>query len=234
MNLREKAKVATVYYRAYPAHRSGMAVVVLEYWFYYVRDEYRVRGNILPVWMGGNHPNDLEHVHLVLRRDAAGSFVVDEILASAHEGKNSCESIQIDGAGHDGPTHLIVELGSHALAPDIDEDGIFTPTIDGDSGSKLQWGIRDRGYTWMRYRSSYMNPRTRRESPSRKKLRPRRPKRTASGRRREDPTGLPLSIHLNAEFARLKLTDKERKKTFEAPLLVPRVFGRNNGRSKHC
>jgi hypothetical protein len=39
--------------------------------------------------------------------------------------------------------------------------------------------------------------------------------------------------YLNGEFARLDLTNKERKNTFESPTFwFPRVFGRNNGRSK--
>ncbi len=105
LNLAERAKLATVHYRAYPARRDGRGVVVLEYWFYYVRDEYRVRGNILPIWAGGNHPNDLEHVHLVLRQEEPGKFVVDEILASAHEGKIPANRYKYGKAVHDGPTH---------------------------------------------------------------------------------------------------------------------------------
>ena len=233
LNLREKAKVATVYYRAYPANRSGTAVVVLEYWFYYVRDEYRVRGNILPIWMGGSHPNDLEHVHIVLRRDAAGKFVVVEVLASAHEGKIPANLFKFGSAVHVGPTHLIVELGSHALAPDIDEDGIFTPIVDGDSGSKLQWGIRDRGYTWIRYRRSYMNPRTSGITFEEESAAAARPETGSDGQAPRQSYRLASVDSLNAEFARLKLTDKERKKTFETSTFwFPRVFGRNNGRSK--
>jgi hypothetical protein len=235
LNLTEKGKVATVFYRAYPARRSGVPVVVLEYWFYYVRDEYRVRANILPVWMGGNHPNDLEHVHLVLRQKGAGNFVVDEALSSAHEGKIPANRFQYDKNGHDGPTHFFVELGSHALAPDIDEDGIFTPGIDGDSGSKLQWGIRDRGYTWLRYRKSYMSPRSNGNSVVFEEENAVHSQTETEGS--EPVPGVTYRLasvdSLNASFARLDLTNQERKSTFESPTFwFPRVFGRNNGRSK--
>ena len=36
---------------------------MVEYWFYYVHNRYRIRGNLLPIWVDGSHPNDLEHVH---------------------------------------------------------------------------------------------------------------------------------------------------------------------------
>lgn len=235
MNLAEKAKVATVHYRAYPAKRDGRNVVVLEYWFYYVRDEYRVRGNILPIWAGGNHPNDLEHVHLVLRQVEPGEYVVDEVLASAHEGKIPANRYKYGKAGHDGPTHIFVELGSHALAPDINEDGIFTTGTDGSSGSKLQWGIRDRGYTWPRYRSSYMSPR----SDGNAVVFEEENAATSSGKTGGTGQAQVYSYRLASvdslaeNFNQLDLTGKELKKTFETPTFwFPRVFGRDNGRSK--
>jgi hypothetical protein len=235
MNLAEKAKLATVHYRAYPAKRDGRSVVVLEYWFYYVRDEYRVRGNILPIWAGGNHPNDLEHVHLVVRSVEPGKFVVDEAYASAHEGKIPANRYKYGKAGHDGSTHFFVELGSHALAPDIDEDGIFTTGTDGNSGSKLQWGIRDRGYTWPRYRSSYMSPRSNgnavvfvEESAAASSG-----KTEGTGQAAEYSYRLESVDSLAENFTHLDLTGKELKNTFETSTFwFPRVFGRDNGRSK--
>jgi len=235
LNLKEKENAATVFYRAYPAKRSGVPVVVLEYWFYYVRDEYRVRANILPIWMGGDHPNDLEHVHLVLRQKEAGHFVVDEVLSSAHEGKIPANRFQFGPDGHEGSTHFFVELGSHALAPDIDQDGIFTPGLDGDSGAKLQWGIRDRGYTWIRYRRSYMSERSNGNAVVFEE------EHTVHSQSETEPSGqtprasyrLTSVDSLNGSFALLDLTNKERKDTFESPTFwFPRVFGRNNGRSK--
>ena len=235
MNLAERAKLATVHYRAYPAKRDGRNVVVLEYWFYYVRDEYRVRGNILPIWVGGNHPNDLEHVHLVLRQAEPGEFVVEEVYASSHEGKIPANRYNYGQAGHDGPTRFFVELGSHALAPDINEDGIFSSGIDGDSGSKLQWGIRDRGYTWPRYHSNYMSPRSNGNAVVFEE------ENAAISPGNTEGTGfakvysyrLASVDSLGEGFAQLDLTGKELKSTFETPTFwFPRVFGRDNGRSK--
>ena len=65
--LEEKANLATVYYRAFRLWESKDDAVVIEYWFYYVQDTYRARGNILPMWFDGSHPNDLEHIQIVLK-----------------------------------------------------------------------------------------------------------------------------------------------------------------------
>jgi hypothetical protein len=234
LNLAGRVKAATVYFRAYPARRSGKPVVVLEYWFYYVRDEYRVRGNILPIWAGGSHPNDLEHIHLVLRDESPGDFVVDEVYSSAHEGKIPANRYKYDEAGIDGPTHFLVELGSHAMAPDIDEDGIFTPGTDGDSGSKIQWGIRDRGYSWPRYRRNYMTPRSNGNAVI---LAGQEAGDSAASSDGTSP-GSRLTYRLtpvdslNESFAQLDLTAQQRKDAFEtATFWFPRVFGRDNGRS---
>jgi len=221
LTIQEKAKIATLFYRAYAARRSGKAVVVLEYWFSYTRDEYQVRGNILPLWMSGSHPNDLEHVHLVLHKES-GKFVVDEIYASAHEGKIPANRYRFGDAPRDGPTRFIVELGSHALAPDIDGDGVFTPGEDGDSGSKILWGIRDRGYTWPRYNERYMTPRQ---------------GSNAIIFAYEEADGqfqyrLVSVDSLAASFEKLSLTLSEREHAFESPAFwFKRAFGRDNGRS---
>ena len=235
MSLAEKSELATVHYRAYLAKRDGRSVVVLEYWFYYVRDEYRVRGNILPIWAGGNHPNDLEHVHLVLRQDEPGKYVVDEVYASAHEGKIPANRYKYANTSHDGSTHFFVELGSHALAPDINEDGIFTTGVDGSSGSKLQWGIRDRGYTWPRYRSSYMSPRSNGDAVVFEEENAANSPGITQGTGQTQPYSYRLVPvdELAANFAHLNLTGKELRNTFETPTFwFPRVFGRDNGRSK--
>jgi hypothetical protein len=234
MSLADKAKLATVHYRAYPAKRNGKNVVVLEYWFYYVRDEYRVRANILPIWAGGSHPNDLEHVHLVLRQVHPGIFEVEEAFASSHEGKIPANRYKYGEPGHDGSTHFLVELGSHALAPDINEDGIFTTGTDGSSGSKLQWGIRDRGYTWPRYRSSYMTPRSGNSVVFEEETAAMSSGHTESaGATQVNSYRLESVESLSMNFARLDLSGKELKKSFETPTFwFPRMFGRDNGRSK--
>lgn len=225
LTLEEKVKIATVYYRAYPARKSDRSVVVLEYWFYYVWNDYRVRSNVLPLWMSGNHPNDLEHVHLVLRAEDGG-YVVDEAYASAHEGKIPANRYRYGDALHDGPTRFLVEQGSHALAPDIDEDGVFTIGKDGDSGAKIVWGIRDRGYTWPRYRKSYMDTRVNEKAIVFEH--------SAAG---ADQTSFSYQLEpvdsMVDGFTKLDLTEKQRERAFEDETFwFTRVFGRDNGRSK--
>jgi hypothetical protein len=242
--LAEKEKLATVFYRAYPAVVSGESVVVLEYWFYYVQNDYRVRGNILPFWMDGSHANDLEHVHLLLRpatRDGSRfsigplpgdlNFSVKEAYASAHEGKIPANRYEYRSTAKEGPTHFLVELGSHALAPDIDEDGLFTPGEDGDSGSKVLWGIRDSGYTWPRYKTSYMTPRGDGNA-----LVFSYAGRTPESDKEQNDRHLGYQLvpveSLMDRFAQLELTDKQLKHAFETEVFwFNRVFGKDNGRS---
>jgi hypothetical protein len=227
LTLAEKAKIATVYYRAYFAQSSDKSVIVLEYWFYYVRNEYRVRGNVLPLWLSGSHPNDLEHIHLVIRADS-GKYVVDTVYASAHEGKIPANRYRYKDTIHEGPTRFLVEQGSHALAPDIDEDGIFTVGTDGDSGSKILWGIRDHGYTWPRYRNGYMDPRVHGKAIV-----------LAHGKAAASlDQGPQFSYQLapvesiSEGFVQLSLTDNQRKGAFENETFwFTRVFGRDNGRA---
>jgi hypothetical protein len=159
LTMPQKAQISTVYYRAYPARLHSQDVVVVEYWFYYVHNRYRIRGNLLPIWVDGSHPNDLEHVHVVLRPSADESgFAAQEVHASSHAGTMPFNRYRYTDEDETSG-RLLVELGSHAMASDIDEDGVFTPGADGDSGYKLVWGIRDRGITWARYSRSYMETR---------------------------------------------------------------------------
>jgi hypothetical protein len=160
LSLEEKAGVATVYYRAYPARRGGTPRVVIEYWLYYVHNIYRVRGGFLPFWVDGSHPNDLEHIHLVLRPTEEG-LVPEEVWSSSHQGivpanRYTFGDSEADAAFGARPRFL-VERGSHALAPDVDGDGIFTPGLDGHSGYRFLWGIRDRGIARARYSRSYLD-----------------------------------------------------------------------------
>ena len=235
--LAEKGKFATVFYRAYPARVSDEPVVVLEYWFYYVQNDYRVRGNILPFWMDASHPNDLEHIHLVLRAESRDGlkfslgpapgdlqYAVNEAYASAHEGKIPANRYKFRDTPQQGPTHFFVELGSHALAPDINEDGHFVAGEDGDSGSKVLWGIRDHGYTWPQYRTSFMDARTNGNA--------------LVFSYEEERDGRQLSYELVPvdslleRFAELEMTEKQREHAFENQVFwINRMFGKDNGRS---
>lgn len=159
LSLRDKAQLAQVFYRAYHADRGGATFVIVEYWLYYVHNTYRVRGNLLPLWVDGSHPNDLEHIHLVLRRADDGRLVPFEVYGTAHNGTMPANRHRYREEPQDVRGRFLVELGSHALAPDINGDGLYTPGEDGSSGYKVLWGIRDRGITWARYRAGYMDAR---------------------------------------------------------------------------
>ena len=124
--------------------------------------------------MQDDHPHDLERLYLVLipteapgfvdgaadETWARGAFRIRRVVANAHDG--SIPPNQYD-VGDDHvlapPLTMLVERGSHAMAPDINHDGQFTPGVDSTAARKLQWGIRDTGATWSRYRASFMDGR---------------------------------------------------------------------------
>ena len=227
LSLGEKASLAAIYYRAYPARFRSRDTIVVEYWLYYVQNTYRVRGNLFPIWVDANHPNDLEHIHLVLRRAAEGCGLVrQELHVSSHAGTIPPNRYRFPGEDGHEHTQILVELGSHAMAPDIDEDGVYRPGADGDSGSKVIWGIRDRGITWSRYSSSYVSVRTSTTAT------------VLDYAGNPGPDGNHLSYRLvsveelvNA-FDALSLTDDERRNVFEADgHWFSGVFGGDNGSS---
>jgi hypothetical protein len=168
-----KLQQAAIGYRVFSRTRHGIAEVVVEYWCYYVYNAFTVRGGWLPYRVSDNHPHDLERLFIVLTPRLGGiarddppdvswarrSFRLHTIIANAHDG--SVPPNQYDARGTEEPAlpiSILVERGSHAMAPDINEDGLFTPGVDADI-SKLLWGIRDRGATWGHYHADYMERR---------------------------------------------------------------------------
>jgi len=91
---------------------------------------------------------------------ARAAFHIHSVVANAHDGSIPPNRYDV-GDGHPltPPLTMLVERGSHAMAPDIDRDGRFTPGIDSTAAPKLQWGIRDTGATGSRYRDSFMDDR---------------------------------------------------------------------------
>ena len=153
VSLEEKARNAVVFYRIYDRGEQR----VVEYWLYYVNDSYRAGGGLFPFWSDASHFNDLEFIFLILdRKPASNDWRIEEIISSAHEINN------IHKMSSDNPPQRIrflVELGSHAMAPDLNADGRFTPSWEGRSNSKIVWGIRDYGNIWARYSSAYSSAR---------------------------------------------------------------------------
>ena len=225
LTLPQKAGLSTVYYRAYHARKDGEPVVVVEYWFYYIFNAYKVRGNVLPFWIGGNHPNDLEHIHVVLHRSGDDEYALHEVYTSAHEGTMPANRHVYDEAHASDRTRFLIERGSHAIAPDVDGDGMFTPGVDGSSGYKVLWGIRDRGITWARYQPAYMDARTVGNSIVFSYA-------GAPAEQEGYAYRLVPVERLQTSFDELRLSRNDRQAIFEnSRHLLSRLFGSNNGSS---
>jgi hypothetical protein len=174
LSLAGKLQRAALGYRVFSRVERGQTEIVVEYWCYYVYNEFTVRGTWLPYRVRDNHPHDLERLYLVLVPTGAAisadgvsdetwareAFRIRSVVANAHDG--SIPPNQYDVPAGDvlaPPLTILVELGSHAMAPDINQDGRFTPGIDSTATRKLQWGIRDTGATGSRYHASFMDDR---------------------------------------------------------------------------
>lgn len=161
----EKLAVAAVIYRVAQINHGDHQDVVVEYWCHYVFNRYWVKGGVIPVAVQANHQQDLEVVYLRLepRPGAAPGateealrrrFTIRSVVTSAHSGVVPANRYDVErGDTLDLPVHVLVELGSHAMAPDINRDGRFSPELDSSQRTKMIWGIRDRGSTWLRDRS---------------------------------------------------------------------------------
>ena len=62
----DKLGRAALGYRVFPRFARDRTEIVVEYWCYYVYNEFTVRGTWLPYRMPDNHPHDLERLYLVL------------------------------------------------------------------------------------------------------------------------------------------------------------------------
>ena len=93
---------------------------LLEFWFYYPFD----------VGQQGGHLHDGEHVFVEV--DVLGGWV-RRIMGAGHgalAGNNIYDATKHGAAPADLPLLVMVEMGKHATAPDIDRDFVFTPGID--------------------------------------------------------------------------------------------------------
>ncbi len=242
LSMEEKAKLATVYYRVYSAKRQSEDLIVIEYWLYYVRSDYRARASILPLWFDASHPNDLEHLHVILgitshekTSKSDLQFTLEEVYASAHEGVVPANRYCHFEEHESDSIQFIVELGSHAAAADIDGNGLFTPGRDGDSGYKMLWGVRDKGIPWVRYSPSYMVPRSEQNSIIFSHAKYESPRENVSEpvfRGHQFGYRLVPVEKLIDDFDKLELTAKQRKEAFETQVnWLMRAIGRSNGSS---
>ena len=173
LSLAQKLQRAALGYRVFSRVDRGKSEIVVEYWSYYVYNEFTVRGTWLPYRVGGNHPHDLERLYLILspvegatvvdegadETWARGAFLIRGVVANAHDGSIPPNHYEATDDVVLAPLAVLVERGSHAMAPDINHDGRFTPGVDSTATEKLQWGIRDTGATGSRYRASFMDER---------------------------------------------------------------------------
>ena len=158
----ERLRAATVFFRVQPWGRDD-GVVVVEYWLYYLANSYAVRKGLLPLHVSDEHAHDLERVFLVVEPvqnagTSVGShhgYAVREILASAHTAGVPDNRYAAPPGQIPTPTQVLVELGSHAMATDIDANLSFDPARDARGYRKLVWGIRDSGDLWARYNPRY-------------------------------------------------------------------------------
>src|SRR5262249_17092667 len=170
----EKLARAAVGYRVFSRFKRGQTEVVVEYWCHYVYNEFTIRGTWFPYRISGNHLQDLERLFLVLAPSssvplhadvvdeawARQTFHIERVVANAHDGSVPPNEYDVrHGKPVEPPVTILVEHGSHAMAPDINHDGRFTPSEDSTTNNKLLWGIRHGGRPWGWYGKSQMDER---------------------------------------------------------------------------
>jgi hypothetical protein len=110
---------------------------LIEYWYYYPFDE------------GKPHAHIHDSEHLFVEVDKLGG-TVRNVFASDHDAlaPNNLYSVLVKHAPPVAlPLYANVELGKHAMAPDLNHDGRFTRGVDDNlhPESYAVWGLRDRG-----------------------------------------------------------------------------------------
>src|SRR5262245_63108282 len=66
LSMTDKLGRAALGYRVFSRAGRDQNEIVVEYWCYYVYNEFTVRGTWLPYCVRDNHPHDLERLYLVL------------------------------------------------------------------------------------------------------------------------------------------------------------------------
>lgn len=173
--LEQRLAAAVVHYRVVERDATlKPGQLRIEYWLYFVANRYRMKGGLIPFSANGDHVHDLEHVFLTIERRPGApadsvrpeDFGVRHVRASAHMGAIPNNQYEWRDGLAPARISLLVERGSHALAPDINHDRRFTPRADATGSKTFVWGIRDHGETWGRF-----NPRYQDERPADKAVR---------------------------------------------------------------
>ena len=113
---------------------SGFCTVY-EYYFYYIRDK-GLQG----------HPEDIEQVFVFVPRDPENTC---RIVVGAGHHDNIPNNVLIydksdlEKLKYGSHMPILVELGGHSSAPDINNNGLFNPGIDANWHIEYLWGSRD-------------------------------------------------------------------------------------------
>jgi len=234
LTLAEKAAKAKIFYDVYRDERPGAGRIVAEYWLYSVESRYRTQRGFFPFSLDTSHPNDLEHVFLILA-PRAGSFsdsddpstglVIERIVAGVHDGRvpNHVTPINAGARLAERPL-LLVELGSHSLAPDVDGDGNVRTNFDIEP-RRITWGLHDTGRIWA-WRSP--DDAQRRDARASTTLIPA----GAPGAEGDRTYELAPMTSVDAAFRSLALAPAQEESAFRGQVNpFKRLFGKNDGGS---
>jgi hypothetical protein len=233
LTLAEKAAKARIFYDVYHDERQGPGRIVVEYWLYFVESRYRTQRGFFPFSLDTSHPNDFEHVFLILAPrasfldsdDPATVFGIEQIVANVHDGRlpNHVTPIGAGARVAERPL-LLVELGSHSLAPDVDGDVYVRTNLDVEP-RRITCGLRDTGRIWA-WRSPDDAPL--REASASTTLTPA----GAPGAEGDQTYELEPIPSIDAAFRSLALAPAQEESAFRGQVNpFKRLFGKNDGGS---
>ncbi len=242
LSWKEKQARAQVYYHVQRSDLQGPGRLVVQYWLYYIESRYRTKKGFFPFSMDFSHPNDFEHLCLLLAPVRASTSVdgkglprysIERIITNVHSGLIPDHFTPLNPPLHDKNSPLImVELGSHTPVPDVDEDGVVRTQVDIEPG-RITWGLRDTGRIWAWRSPSDSEPRTSESSITLVAA--------ASSENQSFPSDdghedlhyqlMPAS-QLDTAFRKLELSSHEEKAAFRGQTgIFKRLFGKNDGGS---
>lgn len=184
----ENASEPVVYYRRIDRFRDAEWLTFeqfhleLEYYFYYLHDygagchsndletaRMRLRMRLRDASHSRTGPTPTERAVMsgASPRGESPRFVVtlDRIEGDAHGSERYMNKLDLWEPGAEDtvvPPTLLVEEGKHAVAPDRNADGQYTPGYDVNEGTDDAWGVRDvmgSGYFWGNSYGAHMTKR---------------------------------------------------------------------------
>jgi hypothetical protein len=124
-----------------PDTLAQLPLRVVEYYFYYLRDQGLV-----------GHPDDREMVYIFVPDIPSQFCSFRVIVGSGHSDRTPNNIMVADNATIRGRPQVLVELGGHSSSPDLPPYGRFQPGIDVNWNLHHAWGTRDvqalSGFGW--------------------------------------------------------------------------------------